>query len=91
MLIAVWLQENVYHISVLVDGAPEMLPLTLYCREEFVQVPDVVQVTLPVPEYLGEFITELSAPLWNGLIGDYDPTLCQQVLSISEAQAETGW
>jgi hypothetical protein len=85
------LQENVYHVSVLVDGTPEILPLTLDCHEEFIQVPDVAQATLPVPEYVGVFGTELSAPLSNGLIGDYDPTLCQQVLNISEAQAETGW
>jgi len=89
MLIASWLQENIYHVSVLADGAPEILPLTLDCHEEFVQVPDVAQATLPAPEYTGVFGTELSAPLSNGLVGDYDPALCQQILNISEAQAKS--
>ena len=89
MLIAAWLQENIYHVSVLVDGAPEILPLTLDCYEEFVQVPDVAQATLPVPKYTDVFGTELSAALSNGLVRDYDPALCQQILNISEAQAES--
>jgi hypothetical protein len=89
MLIAARLQENIYHVSVLVDGAPEILPLTLDFHEEFVQMPNVAHATLPVPEYTGVFGTELTAPLSNGLVGDYDPALCQQILNISEAQAET--
>jgi hypothetical protein len=70
-------------------AAPEILPLTLDCHEEFVQVPDVAQATLSVPEYTGVFGTELSEPLSNGLVGDYDPALCQQILNISEAQAKS--
>ena len=89
MLIAVWLQENIYHVSVLVDGAPEILPLTLDCHEEFVQVPDVPQASLSAPEYMGVFGTELSAPLSNGLVGDYDSAPCQQILNIPEIQAES--
>jgi hypothetical protein len=89
MLIAVRLQENINHVSVLVDGAPEILPFTLNCHEEFVQVPDVPQASLSASEYMGVFGTELSAPLSNGLEGDGDPALCQQILNISEAQAET--
>ena len=89
MLIAAWLQENIYHVSVLVDGTPEILPLTPACYEEFVQVPDVAQATLPAPEYAGVFGTELSAPLSNGLVGDYAPSLCQQILNISVTQAKS--
>jgi len=63
--------------------------LTPDCHEEFVQVPDVAQATLPAPEYAGVFGTELSAPLSNGLVGDYDPSLCQQILNISQAQAKS--
>jgi len=44
---------------------------------------------LPVPEYPGVFGAELSTPLSNGLVGDYDPALCQQILNISETQVES--
>ena len=33
MLIAAWLEENIYCVSVLVDGEPEILPLTLDSHE----------------------------------------------------------
>ena len=32
---------------------------------------------------------ELLTPLSDGLVGDYDPALCQKVFNISEAQAES--
>jgi hypothetical protein len=52
-------------------------------------VPDVTQATLSASEYTGVFGTELSASLSNGLMGDYDPALCQQILNISEAHAKS--
>jgi hypothetical protein len=33
--------------------------------------------------------SHLSLALARRLVGDYDPALCQQILNISEAQAET--
>jgi hypothetical protein len=42
-----------------------------------------------VPDYTGVFGTELSAPLSDGLVGDYDPALCQQILNIAKAQAKS--
>ena len=76
MLIPAWLQENLYYVSILIDGAPEILSLAPDCHEEFVQVPDVAQTSLSAPKFVGVFDTELSAPLSNGLVGDYDPALC---------------
>jgi hypothetical protein len=88
MRIAACLQENIYHISILVNRAPEILPWTLDCHKEYVQVPDVAQVALPTPEYSGLFSTKLSTLLSNGLVGDDHPALCQQTLNISQAQAK---
>ncbi len=39
--IATWLDEDVDHVAVLIDGTPEIAPLTLDDHEEFVQVPRV--------------------------------------------------
>jgi len=89
MLIAMWLQENIYYVSILVDGAPEILPLAPDCYKEFIQMPDVAQMSLPAPEFAGVFDTELSAPLSNSLVRNYDPALRQQILNISEAQTES--
>ena len=44
--IAARLDENIDQVAVLVDGAPEILPLTLDLHEDFVQVPRVAEATL---------------------------------------------
>ena len=46
MPIAPRLDENIDHVSVLDDGAPEILPLAQDHHEELVQVPRVAQATL---------------------------------------------
>ena len=89
MLIAAWLKENIYYVSILVDSAQEILPLAPDCHEKLVQVPNVAQASLPAPEYAGVFGTELSAPLSDSLVRNYDPALCQQILNISEARTES--
>jgi hypothetical protein len=73
----------------LVDGAPEILPLTLDIHEKFVQVPNVAQATLSSLECPGIFGTELQTPLSDALKADCDPALCQEVFKISKAQAES--
>jgi len=89
MLIPAGLEENIYHISVLVDSTSEILPLPPDRYEEFIHVPDVAQATLFVPTDVRILGAELPTPLSNGLVGDYNPSLCQQILNISEAQAES--
>src|SRR6266566_2199029 len=48
--IAPWLDEDVDHIAVLVDGPPEILLATLDVHEQFVQVPGVAQASLSAPQ-----------------------------------------
>src|SRR5262245_42352019 len=82
-------QEYIDYVSVLVNRAPEILSLALDSHEEFVQVPSVSQAALSSPECPGVLGAELLTPLSDGLVGDYDPALCQKVFNISEAQAES--
>ena len=88
MPIATRLDKDVDHVAVLVDGAPEIAPLTLDGHEEFVQVPRVPQATLSPLEPTGILGTELLTPLPDGLVGNDNPSLCQEILDISEAQTE---
>jgi hypothetical protein len=74
--IATRLHENVDDIAVLIDGPPEILPLTLDRHEELVQMPGVAQATLPAKELPSVLRSELSAPLPNRLVGNDDPTFC---------------
>jgi hypothetical protein len=88
-LIATGLNKNIDHVSVLVNGAPETLPLTPDIHEKLIQMPNVTQSALSSPESPGIFGSELPTPLSDGLVADYDPALCQEVCNISEAQAES--
>jgi len=89
MLIPAWLKENIYHVSILIDSTPQILPLSPNCYEQFIHVPDVAQATLSVPDHAGILATEFPTPLSNGFVGNCDPALCQQVFNISKAQAES--
>ena len=77
------------HVTVLVDGAPEILPLTLDIHEEFIQMPNVAQATLSSLECSGIFGTELQTPRSDALEADCDIALRQEIFNISEAQAES--
>jgi hypothetical protein len=83
------LNENIDHVTILVDGPPQILSLTLDHHEQFVQIPSVAQASLPSPERPGVFDTKLPTPLSDGFVADGDAPLCQKIFHISEAQAES--
>ena len=82
------LDEDIEDISVLVHSAPEILPLALDRHEELVQVPCVAQATFSPLELSCVLRTKLPRPLSDGLVGDDDAALNQEVFDISEAQTE---
>jgi hypothetical protein len=88
-LIATGLNKNIDHVAVLVNGAPEILLLTLDIHEEFIQMPNVAQSALSSPESPGIFGLVLPTPMSDSLVANCDPALCQEVFNISEAQAES--
>ncbi len=82
------LNQDVDHVSILVHSPPEVMPLPLDVHEEFVQVPDISQPSLPAPQSAGVFGSELPTPLPDGLVGDDDASLRQEFLDVPEAQRE---
>jgi hypothetical protein len=52
-------------------------------------MPSITQAALSSLECPGVLGAELLTPLSDVLVQDYDPTLCQKVFNISEAQAES--
>jgi hypothetical protein len=83
--IATQLEEDVDHITVLVNGAPEIVLLPPNVHEEFIQVPRIAQPTLATLERTSVHGTELQTPQSDGLVSDDDPPLCQEILDVSEA------
>jgi hypothetical protein len=88
-LIATGLDENINHVTILVDSPPQILSLTLDSHEQFIQVPRVAQATLSSPQSPGVFNTKLPTPLSDGFVADCDAPLCQKIFHISEAQAKS--
>jgi hypothetical protein len=83
-----FLNKDIDHVSVLIHGTPEIIPPPLDVHEEFIQVPDVSQPSLPSPELSGVVWARPLAPLPEGLVGDHHASLGKEFLYAPEAQAE---
>jgi hypothetical protein len=79
------LDENIDHVTILVDSPPQILSLTLDRHEQFLQVPGIAQASLPSPEPPGVFDTQLPTPLSDGFVADGDAALRQKIFYLSEA------
>jgi hypothetical protein len=83
------LNENVDHVTILVDSAPEIVPLAPDVYEQLVQMQDVSPSTLPTSQVASVVQSELLTPLPNRLVGDDNSTFRKEVLDVSEAQTES--
>ena len=66
--VATRLDEDVDDVAILIDGTPEILPLSLDGDEDLVQVPRVSQATLSALQSTSVFWPELDAPKSDGFI-----------------------
>ena len=82
------LNQDVEHIAVLVHSSPQVLLATVDRDEELVEVPCVAQAAAPQSKSSGVGPSERSTPVADGLIGDADAALGDEVFHISKAQAE---
>ena len=89
LLIATRLQQNVDDITVLVNGTPKILLLTVNPDEQFVQIPSVPETTLLFLETPSKVGSEFPAPSPDGFIGNNNPAFGEEIFDITEAQAET--
>jgi hypothetical protein len=82
------LEQDVDHIAVLVDGAPEVLALPPDGHKEFVQMPGVAHGAMRWRSRRAVGKAEGLAPLPDGFVRDEDATLGEQVFDVTEAQSE---
>ena len=83
------LHKNIDHVAVLIDGTPQIVPLTIDRDEHFVQKPSIAESTMPSSQSPCVVWSELSAPAAYGLAGDPNSPLRQQILDISQADTES--
>ncbi len=80
--------QNIDHVSILIDGPPKIEALTLDGDEEFIDVPDVAESSLFPTQSSGVGRSEFLTPVSDCFVGDKDPSLCKQVFYVSKAQGE---
>jgi hypothetical protein len=85
-LYATPLNKDVDHVTILIDGSPEIVPRAPDVHEQLVQMPDVSPSTQPTSEVPSVVESELLTPLLYGLVGDDDSAVRKEVLDVSEAQ-----
>ncbi len=80
--------QNIDHVSILIDGAPQIEVLTSDSDKEFIDVPNVTEPSLLPSQISSIGRTELQTPIPNSLVGDKDSSLREQVFYVSKAQGE---
>ena len=82
------LDQDIDHVAVLINGAPQVVSLALDADEDLVQEPDVSESTLPPVKPPSVVQAELPTPESDRLVRDGDTSLRQEILDVAEAQAE---
>ena len=80
------LHDFVENIAVLIDGAPQIAPLTGNRNDDFIEMPDIVATGLLPFQASCVVLAEFHRPATNGLVGYDNPALDQHFLD--QAQAE---
>src|SRR5262249_17856948 len=88
LLIAPALYQDVEHIIVLVDSAPQVMALAINRQKHFVQVPFVAWLGASTLQPIRVVLPKLQTPLPDGLMGDVDTAFEQQFLHVTIAQRE---
>ncbi len=81
-------EENIAYVSILIDSAPQIELLTSDFDEEFIDMSDVAEPTLLLPQIAGIGRTELQTPIPNCLVRNDDASFSKQVFDVSKAQGE---
>src|SRR5512135_890453 len=82
------LNQDVKHVSILINRSPEIVLLTTNCEHHLIQMPFVSTARTTVAQFIGVGLPKLQTPLPDRFIGHHDPSLCQQFLNITKTERE---
>jgi hypothetical protein len=86
------LNQHVEDLTLMIDDTPEIHPLAGDPDHHLVQMPSVARPRTPPSQPSCDHRSELQHPAPDGLIGDVEPTLGEEILYVSiterEAQVE---
>ena len=87
-LVAPALDQDIEHVVVLIDGAPQVMTLPVDRQKHLVQVPFVAWLGAPTLQLIGVVLPKLQTPLPDGFMRDVDPACKEQLLYIAVTQRE---
>ena len=82
------LDEDIKDVAILIDGAPEIVPLSLDGDEGLVQMLSVAQPALSMLEPASVCRTKLDAPQPDRFVGHREATLGREIFDIAQVHTE---
>src|SRR3984893_11393995 len=82
------LDQDVEDLAFGIDGAPEIDHAAIDFQIDLVQMPSRMGLRAALAQIRRNYWSEMVYPAPNGLVGDHDPTLGQQILDVAKAQGE---
>jgi hypothetical protein len=84
-----FLHENVQHLAILINRAPEIMAFSMNRDKHFINVPCVSQASLATSQLFGKEGAEFQTPLAHGFVTDAHPTTGQEIFDITKTKTET--
>jgi len=85
LLVAPALHQNIRHVILLVNRAPQVMPLPRDRHKHLVQVPFVAWVGASTLQPIGIVLPPLQTPLAEGFVGDVNTALTQELVHVAVA------
>lgn len=79
-----FLHQDIQHLTVLIDGAPQINELAVDLAENLMEVPGVAKAPSPTTQSARVGGAELQTPKPNRFIGDFHPALQHHFLDVLE-------
>lgn len=86
--ISLRLNEDVEHLALVVDGAPEIVGPTANLKEDLVKMPSAGMLAPTPTDAPGVDTAELEDPSSDRFVGDVDTALRQKILDVAKTQLE---
>ena len=86
MLVSLGLDQHIEDLAFGIDGTPEIHHPAFNFQINLVKMPLGVRLRAALSQAGGDLRSEVIDPAPNGLIGDRDPALSEQVFNVSKAQ-----
>jgi hypothetical protein len=88
ILLPLALYEDIEDMAVLVDGAPQRVPLAVDGEKDVIRVLLVSWPGMPTPYLIGVCLPKLSTPIPHSLVSQDDATCGHQLIEVPVAQAD---